>query len=426
MKRLLLGMALTAMMVPAVIAQNDYDDIYYNPKKDKETKKEKKPTNYIADFSSMDVDDYNRRGFYYESEIDTIGAVAEAAEDFVYTQQIQKYYNPTIVVDNAQVLADVLENSYGNVDITIRDGNPVFTSIYSGGYGWLPGYYNWYSWPSWSWSYAWGPFSWSWNWGPSWAWGPSWTWGPSWSWGWGPSWSWGYPGWGYRPWGPRPPHGPNYAYRPNRHPGAFNPVGAGGGWASNTRPGGNYNGGGAGRPAGGPGYASGGHYGRPSVGNNGQNYGVAGRPSTNYNGSNMQSSGRVPSQTQGNTSITTTRPVTGGYNGTNSGSTVTPSNKGTAVGSDRKGSTTTTVTRNNATVKSNNSTIKSNNSTVKSNSSNSRTYNSTRNTTTTTRSSNFNSGSSRSYGGSTMRSSGGGASRSSGGGSHGGGRGGRR
>ncbi len=76
----------------------------------------------------MDVDDYNRRGFYYNSPVDTIGMSAEAElSDFVYTQQIQKYYNPTIVLDNSDMLADVLENSYGNVDIIINDfGIPSF------------------------------------------------------------------------------------------------------------------------------------------------------------------------------------------------------------------------------------------------------------------------------------------------------------
>ena len=91
--------------------------------------------------ADMDVDTYNRRNQYYMSPVDTIGSRVENGEDFVYTQQIQKFYNPTIVVDNANVLADVLANSYGNVEIEINAGGlPVFTPYY--GYSW-PYYSNW-------------------------------------------------------------------------------------------------------------------------------------------------------------------------------------------------------------------------------------------------------------------------------------------
>lgn len=150
-------------------AQGYYDDdIYYNPKKDKsaQTGKKRTASNYIADMADMDVDTYNRRGQYYMSPIDTIGAATENGEDFVYTQQIQKYYNPTIVVDNADVLEDILENSYGNVDIEINaNGVPVFLPSYPWSYS-----YRW-GWPSWGgWSISlydpW--FSFNWGWGPSW------------------------------------------------------------------------------------------------------------------------------------------------------------------------------------------------------------------------------------------------------------------
>lgn len=241
MNRLILGLAVVAFSIQPVMAQDEYDDIYYNPKVGKtnnadSAEKKQKESNYISDFSSMDVDEYNRRGFYYETPVDTIGQTAENSEDFVYTQQIQKYYNPTIVVDNADVLEDILEDSYGNVEIVIENGYPSFASVYSGVYGWLPGYYNWSVRPSWTWSYAWGPFSWTWNYGPSW------------TWGYAPGWAY-YNPWAYRPWGyypprpPRPPHhGHHYAY--NR-PGAYRPVSPRPGWSNNTRPGVNYRGGGS-------------------------------------------------------------------------------------------------------------------------------------------------------------------------------------
>lgn len=408
MRRFILSLAMTAIVIPAVFAQDEYDDIYYNPKTTKDGKESKsKKSNYIADFSSMDVDDYNKRGFYYETEIDTIGSRAENAEDFVYTQQIQKYYNPTIVVDNADVLEDLLENSYGNVDIVIDNGTPVFTSIYTGGYGWAPSYYNWCVRPSWTWSYAYGPFAWSWNWGPSWTWGPSWSWG----WDYYPGY---YPGWGYRPWYPAPRPRPNYAY--NHRPGATRPVGPNPGWSHNTRPGGNYNGSavrpGSTRPGGTRG--------------NGNRYTASSRYDRNNQAvvrKDVNAGGNTPSVRPSRNAMT---------------------NKN-AYGSARiegmKSTTTNSVNTNNRSYNSNSERYKNMNTTTNSN----RSYNTTRNTTnrnyntttttrnynTTTRNTNsnrsynYNSGSSRSYNSGASRGSFGG-SRSSGGGSHGGGRGGRR
>lgn len=216
-----------AVGAPAIYGQSYFeDDIYYNPSKDKSTKttsvKQKKQTNYIANMADMDVDAYNRRGSaYYTTAIDTIGRAAETGEDFVYTQQIQKYYNPTIVVDNADVLGDVLANAYGNVEIVIDNGLPVFAPSYAWGWpytrwglnvgpwGWSVGFYD--PWYSWNWGWNWGP---TWAWGPGWnwrpGWGPSWSWGPGWGPGWGPAWGGPHPGWGrppmadWRPAGNRP------------------------------------------------------------------------------------------------------------------------------------------------------------------------------------------------------------------------------
>lgn len=239
--------AMLLLGAPALFAQSAFDDdIYYNPSKDKAVTKQtktttKKKSNYIANMGDMDVDVYNRRGeAYYTTPVDTIGTYAENAEDFVYTQQIQKYYNPTIVVDNADVLADVLSNAYGNVEIVIdNNGLPIFTP-YTYAYAGWPYYRNWWNTPGWGFSF--GGWGWnvgfydpwySWGWGPSWSWGPSWAWGPAW--GYGPGWGWG-PAWGpaYRPgvWGPQPPMA---SWRPNGN----RPAGARPGWSSNTRPGGN-------------------------------------------------------------------------------------------------------------------------------------------------------------------------------------------
>ena len=108
------------------------DDIYYNPKNEAHKSNQtyespKAQSNYIANFQDMDVDVYNSRGQYYSSPVDTIGAGVENAPDFVYTTEIQKFYNPTIVVDNEEILADVLENSYGNVTVEYNiNGVPTF------------------------------------------------------------------------------------------------------------------------------------------------------------------------------------------------------------------------------------------------------------------------------------------------------------
>lgn len=234
-KYLILG----SFLICSFITQaQEYDDIYYNPDKDTQVsgisnKKKTSKSNYVRDFSAMDVDEYNRRGQYYTSPIDTIGGRVENDEDFVYTQQIQKFFNPTIVVDNADILSDVLENSYGNVNIVYDNGLPYFSSVY----GW-PGYYG---------NYAWGyPYYWNsyWNWGPSWYSGPTWSfvWGdPYWSigaqwmwptfgWNYYPSWSWG-PTWGWN----------SPAYYADYRPNGRRPNNPGTSWASNTRPGGNYN-----------------------------------------------------------------------------------------------------------------------------------------------------------------------------------------
>ena len=227
MKKLFLTLGVLALSLP--VAQAQYDDIYYNPDKPSasrttQTQKQKKQKKsyYISDFSNMDVDEYNRAGdMYYATPVDTIGTTVENGQDFVYTQQIQKYYNPTIVLDNADLLEDVLNNSYGNVEVVINNnGIPVFSPYYSSVY---------YDYPF----YA------------SWSWGPSWTWGPSWSWGWGPGY---YPGWGPG-WGPG--HYPGGWHRPfyaDYRPGAHRPTAPRPGWSGNRPRGGNYNGQLAGRP----------------------------------------------------------------------------------------------------------------------------------------------------------------------------------
>ncbi|MCM1378265.1 MAG: hypothetical protein NC097_03480 [Clostridium sp.] len=229
MKKIFLIAAMTAMSVPAIYADDFTDDIYFDPRKQpKEDARKKAESYYIPDYQNQDIDAYNMRGQYYYTPIDTIGYAVENGEDFVYTQKIQKFYNPTIVVDNSGILSDVLANSYGNVDIVYNYGNPFFLPYY--GYGSWSSLLPTISIGSWGWNVSWGnPFyspwydpwysytPWTLPWyRPSWTWGPAWTWGPSWSWG---------------GWHPSRPHYADY------RPGGLRPTGPRPGWSSAVRPG---------------------------------------------------------------------------------------------------------------------------------------------------------------------------------------------
>lgn len=313
-------------------AQDEFDDIYFNPKIDnkpvkKETKSNSRPNYYVADFGNVDVDAYNRRGeFYYNSPIDTVGTAAGTADDFVYTQQIQKFYNPTIVVDNAELLEDVLDNSYGNVEVVYNGFSPVFA----------PAYYS-YGWPYYGYAYRYNPWYWGNSWNLSWSWGPSW----SWNWGWGgPGWGWGWtsPSWGYPGWGWGGGWYPEYHrkwmanhYRPHGN----STVAARPGWSTANRPVSN----------GTPGYsgshrrgiAAGGTY-RPSTGNsynynNHRNSGTSG--TYRYNGNSRPSIQHRPSGTTQNNgshrysgSNSSTGKVNGGNTTTRPRTTTTPSRSG--------------------------------------------------------------------------------------------------
>lgn len=315
---LILGLGLCT----SAFAQSEYDDIYYNPQKDSKSSNFKGVThgnsNYVEDMSLVDVDAYNRRGeSYYLTPIDTIGTGVGNGEDFVYTQKIQKFYNPTIVVNNADLLNDIINNSYGNVQIVYENNNPIIVSGFGGYY---PYYNNWWG-PGWN-------ISWNWGWGPSWSW--SWGWGPSWSWNypynpwyagyWGPGWGWG-PAWG---WGrPRDPYYAQHHWRPYGN----GSVGPRPGWSHNTRPG--YNGS---------------HRGSSTV-RPGSNMSVASRPE--INAGHRPGAGNTTIRPGGGNSYTrpgsavTTRP-------NNGGSTVRPNNGGASVrpgnSSVRPGMSATTIT----------------------------------------------------------------------------------
>lgn len=228
----------------------DDDDIYYNPSKAKTQKTTKKTVEEPAvaypsadsytpvpgSGRNIDVDAYNRR---YMTSSDTASALPQSAAggDFQYTQQIERFYNPNVIIESPDQEVARVYYSEPTTDVNIYINTPSYwgSSFYSP-YTYSSWYYDspWYWGTPRSWwyynSWAYNP----WNWGPSW----SWTWGPSWNWGWGPSWSWGgyYPGhWGH---GGYHPARPSWTYRPsgNSRP-AYRPGGtASTGGYGNYRP----------------------------------------------------------------------------------------------------------------------------------------------------------------------------------------------
>lgn len=263
----------------------DDDDIYYNPSKaKKQTQKVKKTTApAVVDYPSadsytpapgagtdIDIDTYNRRGVF---AADTARTEARPASSFENTRNIERFYNPQVVVESPdqELLTYYYSEPAPEVNIVIN--TPGYW-----GWGYTPYYYGspWYWGTPRSWWYynSWAYNPWVWGWGPSW----SWTWGPSW--GWGPSWSWGWGG-GYYPGGWNYPHRPGWANRPvgNSRPG-YRP---GSSVTGNHRPGYNTSGRYPGYRPGStstdrnPGYRGGG---RGTNRSNGSNYG---RPSNNRN-----------------------------------------------------------------------------------------------------------------------------------------------
>ena len=339
----------------------DFDDIYYNPAKEKKeeklikTKKVTKKTTTIyktnensvssvVDYPAadtytlntglnIDVDEYNRQGNYKNSEpSDTV----TETDNFTYTRRIEKFHNPDVIVNTND--AELIEYYYET-----EPASPTVVNIYVDNtplWAWSrPFYYN-----SWSWAPYYNSFwyNWSWNFYDPWY---SWTWGPSWSWSWGGPWrpnpGWGW-GWGPRPggWGP-PPGGWAHTWHPRptspgssrphnwaATPGAANP----GRNNTGTRPGSTSHVGslsGKGATAERPGSIARGRY--SNAGTN-LNNGNSRWPSSLNNGN---------SQPKGNTGIgNSTRPATvtpSGNTNSNRGKTASTVNKGTTTTPNNSG-----------------------------------------------------------------------------------------
>lgn len=233
-KGVLSGALALALALPAS-AQDLFDDIYYNPDKKTSTSAVVAPVQQyeVESVPEIDVDAYNRRGFFFvpDSAGYTLQPVDSVGADFANTRQIERFYNPDLLVGSAdslavaQAYAAAPSGAYGytqaqpEVNIYVANIDPYL--YYGPGYGY-PYYYS----PYWGNPYWGNPYWGGAYWGPGWSW--SWGWNP----GWGPGWDWG--------WGPGavgPPPAPGRPYNP-RHPGAMasNRPNYGGGSIGNNPP----------------------------------------------------------------------------------------------------------------------------------------------------------------------------------------------
>lgn len=287
-------------------------------------------TYYPTGGSTRDVDEYNRHGGIYATEMpDSISL--QDFEQMSATEYLARF-------GNSQVAKDALAQGYG--DNTYTDYyNAGYANGYDAGYnsapltsvslsfaGGMPYYYSYYPYSAWGYPYYSWPFGFSaydpmWNWGYYNFWNLGWGWTtPSWSWGWG----WPGPGyWASNHYRPSPPA----AHRP-RPGGIYNGLGgnnyygnAGGGTRPGYRP-----------PATGntkPATPSGGYYGGSSSGRN-SHYGTGyTRPSAGsatssgtYSGSSNRGNFGTSQSTRGSSagsSSSGSHRSSGSYSGGSSG-----------------------------------------------------------------------------------------------------------
>lgn len=380
MKYKVLAFGLLALFASTVIQAQDYDDIYYNGSSSstKSTTVKVKPATkttvvsqpYAVTISSTerDVDEYNRRGSYYQ-DIDTV-TIPEGNEDvFANTQRIERFHNPDVVVSsNDDELIDLYYNDSPNVNIII--GSTGYNPYSLWGYNyWNSGWYGFYDpfyYSSWYDTYWWGwhrPYHYWYS--GYWGWSRPWYYT---SWGWGGyhhNWNHWYGHGGYH-------YGHGYHYGNHGYLGYHNPR----------------------RPS------------TPRLNNGGKNNGYLGARrgtiGTNRQGTSRNYSGNTMNNGR-------TRPLTGGVN---RGTTMNNGRRPVGnVGTMSSNRATSNITRNSTT----SSGMRTGTSRY-GNASNNSGYNRSSN------SGNYNGGT-RSYGGSSSsRSYGSGSSRSYGGGSFGGGR----
>ncbi len=192
MKRILIFLSTFCL---SMFVFGQYDDIYYTEPVSTSSKSEKTVT--VKTTSSRDIDEYNRRNASSDTSKNTI--VVSDDEDFQYTQEIVKFYNPEAVTINDPQYVYIIqqeeeEEEYYTPDIDIH---------FSLGWGWYSPWYSWNIWDPWYYPYSyWSIYN---PWYPT----PYYPYYP----GYGPH----YPGYGphYPGHGPHhPPHHPDPHHRP--------------------------------------------------------------------------------------------------------------------------------------------------------------------------------------------------------------------
>lgn len=227
--RLLTLLGLIALGSSSMLSwSQDYDDVYYDSKKDNGTKAVLKPAatqvksqpqrvviNSTQPYkvtiqrgsnivNGRDVDEYNRRGNYSYENYDTTAYSSDSNQaDFSNTERIERFYNPDIVINsNDDDLITLYYDNTPTVNLTIG------SSWWGPSIGW--GWSGWYG-PHWSFSFCdpWYYTSWY---SPYWYTGWYWNWyDPFFSWGWHDAfWGWGgHHGWD---WGGPGPHHNDWAW----------------------------------------------------------------------------------------------------------------------------------------------------------------------------------------------------------------------
>ena len=173
--RLILVVLLIIGVQPIIADEYNNDDIYFDSSKQKNNKQQKQSVEQskfegICDYSNgykiRDVDEYNRQGIYYY--IDTTNKDTGLIQDgYVYTNRIERFYNPSIVVGSGnQDLIDSYNENQSDINIYVNTYWSPY--LYS---GWWPMYsafyvpwhygiyepwlhYRWYAWYyDWGWYY---------------------------------------------------------------------------------------------------------------------------------------------------------------------------------------------------------------------------------------------------------------------------------
>lgn len=142
--RLILVVLLMIGVQPIIADEYNNDDIYFDSSKQKNNKKQKQSVEQtkfesICDYSNgykiRDIDEYNRQGIY--SYIDTTKNDSILIKDgYVYTNRIERFYNPSIVVGSGnQDLIDSYNENQSDINIYVNTYWPPY--LYS---GWCPMY----------------------------------------------------------------------------------------------------------------------------------------------------------------------------------------------------------------------------------------------------------------------------------------------